>query len=77
MGGEYFFVDDRAGHHQINVQPKCGRLVTFQSSELHGVQSLLSGSRHGIAIWFTVLDDHSVDLMPHWDSLLQHIKERA
>ena len=42
MGGEYFFADNRAGEHHINIKPKCGRLVGFQSSEFHGVQALLS-----------------------------------
>lgn len=48
----YFFYRQR---YQSSVQPKCGRMVAFSSGpeNPHGVKPVTSGSRCGVALWFT------------------------
>ncbi len=58
------------------MAPKCGRMVAFQSSELHGVRAVLSvgvwmtrsfsdsqGHRIVLAVWFTLDADEAVDVL--------------
>ena len=45
IGGEYFWTDDFEGAYAVPVTPECGRAVLFQSSELHGVRTLLKVPR--------------------------------
>lgn len=35
------------------MQPKCGRLVGFNASHLHGVKAVVRGQRCAIAMWYT------------------------
>ncbi|XP_013392935.1 prolyl 3-hydroxylase 1 isoform X3 [Lingula anatina] len=52
-GGEFFFAD-RNKSMQSSVKPKCGRLVSFQASDYHGVKAVTSGQRCALAVWFTL-----------------------
>ncbi|CAH1786499.1 unnamed protein product [Owenia fusiformis] len=39
---------------QSEVKPKCGRIVSFNASNLHGVQPVIKGKRCAVALWFTL-----------------------
>ncbi|XP_067655021.1 prolyl 3-hydroxylase 2-like [Haliotis asinina] len=51
-GGEFFFAHKNKSA-QVNVSPKCGRLVSFNAGEFHGVKAVLKGTRCALALWFT------------------------
>ncbi|XP_071116185.1 prolyl 3-hydroxylase 2-like isoform X2 [Haliotis cracherodii] len=51
-GGEFFFAHKNKSA-QVNVHPKCGRLVSFNAGEFHGVKAVVKGTRCALALWFT------------------------
>ncbi|XP_046553099.1 prolyl 3-hydroxylase 1-like isoform X2 [Haliotis rubra] len=51
-GGEFFFAHKNKSA-QVNVSPKCGRLVSFNAGEFHGVKAVVKGTRCALALWFT------------------------
>lgn len=36
------------------IKPKCGRIVGFNSAELHGVKAVKKGKRCALAMWYTM-----------------------
>ncbi|XP_050411166.1 prolyl 3-hydroxylase 1-like [Patella vulgata] len=52
-GGEFFFAHSNKTE-QVQVKPRCGRLVGFDSKEFHGVKAVRKGQRCALALWFTL-----------------------
>ncbi|XP_076114244.1 prolyl 3-hydroxylase 1-like isoform X1 [Mytilus galloprovincialis] len=52
-GGEFFFAHGNKSA-QMYIKPKCGRIVGFNSAELHGVKAVKKGKRCALAMWYTM-----------------------
>ncbi|KAK0060311.1 prolyl 3-hydroxylase 1-like isoform X1 [Biomphalaria pfeifferi] len=52
-GGEFFFAHPNKTE-QVSIHPKCGLLVGFNASSLHGVKAVLKGQRCALAMWYTL-----------------------
>ncbi|XP_063400573.1 prolyl 3-hydroxylase 1-like isoform X3 [Mytilus trossulus] len=52
-GGEFFFAHGNKSA-QVYIKPKCGRIVGFNSAELHGVKAVKKGKRCALAMWYTM-----------------------
>ena len=49
---------------QYALKPKCGRIVSFNSANYHGVKAVLKGRRCALGIWFTSDPDYEEDSHP-------------
>jgi len=54
-GGQFVMTDPTARQVKLEVEPKCGRLVSFCAGAecLHGVKPVTRGRRCAVALWFT------------------------
>ncbi|XP_067834430.1 prolyl 3-hydroxylase 1-like [Heptranchias perlo] len=59
-GGAFFFTNQDAETISAEIEPKCGRLVTFKSGaeNPHGVQGVTGGQRCAVSLWFTLDRQH-------------------
>lgn len=62
QGGEFFFTKDQTIRESDSlVFPRCGRMVAFSAGKenLHGVRSVLRGTRCALALWFTQDEEYT------------------
>lgn len=65
-GGQFLFANQNFTIQAL-LEPKCGRLVGFNSGHYHGVLPVTKGRRCAVAMWFT--------LNPNFDEVNRYTAE--
>ncbi|XP_077548326.1 prolyl 3-hydroxylase 2-like [Haemaphysalis longicornis] len=76
-GGEIVFATTPRTKIRAIIRPKCGRMVSINSRNPHGVLPVFSGRRCSVLVWMTHTKEQQEFGRPRWEEQLNYTSEES